>query len=260
MRVNLDSVVLGARVALVPYLKEHVEPYHAWMADPWLQEMTASEPLSLEAEYEMQRAWAEDGDKLTFIVLELARVEGAGQGGAGDEAAIASAVARARVSAMVGDVNLFFNDPDGDKGVCELEIMIADPAARRGGLGSEAALLMMRYAMERLAPPVWRFFCKIGDANEASISMFKRLGFVVCGHVAAFQETELEAVVGAKPVEAGRVAGAGDKEGQGEQVEQPPGGAAPLMAQFSVQAALEARGAGYRTVQPVVFAPLEVGA
>ena len=33
---------------------EHIPKYHEWMANPDLQEATASEPLTLEAEYEMQ--------------------------------------------------------------------------------------------------------------------------------------------------------------------------------------------------------------
>lgn len=63
MRINRDTVILGQRVALVPYRPEHVERYHEWMKDSYLQETTESEPLTLEEEYAMQRSWAEDEDK-----------------------------------------------------------------------------------------------------------------------------------------------------------------------------------------------------
>ena len=43
-----------------PYRRRHVARYHAWMQDPWLREMTASEPLSLDEEYAMQASWRDD--------------------------------------------------------------------------------------------------------------------------------------------------------------------------------------------------------
>ncbi|RKP16196.1 hypothetical protein ROZALSC1DRAFT_17884, partial [Rozella allomycis CSF55] len=66
-------------VILVPYEKRHVGKYHLWMKNPDLQELTCSEPLTLEEEYAMQKSWREDVDsnislklykELTFIVLD----------------------------------------------------------------------------------------------------------------------------------------------------------------------------------------------
>ncbi|XP_075118013.1 alpha/beta-tubulin-N-acetyltransferase 9 isoform X3 [Leptodactylus fuscus] len=63
MRVNEDTVLRGHKVLLVPYEPHHVPRYHEWMKSEELQKLTASEPLTLEQEYEMQRSWREDGDK-----------------------------------------------------------------------------------------------------------------------------------------------------------------------------------------------------
>ncbi len=54
MKANANLTITGDTVVLVPYRKEHVELYHTWMQDQHLQETTASEPLTLEQEYEMQ--------------------------------------------------------------------------------------------------------------------------------------------------------------------------------------------------------------
>ena len=53
-------VQIGRQLILVPYRKKYVARYHAWMQDSFLQEMTASESLSLEEEYEMQASWRDD--------------------------------------------------------------------------------------------------------------------------------------------------------------------------------------------------------
>lgn len=52
--------LVGERVILVPYMKEHVPKYHAWMQDPGILQATASEPLTLDQEYEMQLSWSQD--------------------------------------------------------------------------------------------------------------------------------------------------------------------------------------------------------
>merc|ERR1712086_888276 len=82
MRDNMSACISSERTVLYPYRPEHVEPYHEGMKDPWLQEMTASEPLSLEEEIEMQRTWREDADKCTFIVLDRERASEAAPCGA----------------------------------------------------------------------------------------------------------------------------------------------------------------------------------
>lgn len=46
---------------------------------------------------------------------------------------------------MAGDVNLFLNDPDGDLGVAEMEVMVAEAGSRGRGLGKEAVRMMMAY-------------------------------------------------------------------------------------------------------------------
>jgi len=53
---------IGKTVVLTPYKAIHVAKYHEWMTSPFLQEMTASEPLSIEEEYDMQTSWHVDAD------------------------------------------------------------------------------------------------------------------------------------------------------------------------------------------------------
>jgi hypothetical protein len=62
MKINQDTIIRGDIVTLVPYQTRHVPCYHAWMQSTALQELTASEPLSIEAEFEMQLKWVEDDD------------------------------------------------------------------------------------------------------------------------------------------------------------------------------------------------------
>uniref|UniRef100_A0A7S3VKR6 N-acetyltransferase domain-containing protein n=1 Tax=Dunaliella tertiolecta TaxID=3047 RepID=A0A7S3VKR6_DUNTE len=94
MLVNQDIVIQGDACILVPYLECHVPRYHSWMQSPELQEATASEPLSLEEEYAMQKSWKEDADKLTFIILDSSLSE-------------PSIKELDLVKPMAGDVNIF---------------------------------------------------------------------------------------------------------------------------------------------------------
>ncbi|KAG6969271.1 hypothetical protein JG688_00005377 [Phytophthora aleatoria] len=189
MKANEGVVITGQRVTLVPYEKEHVPKYHNWMKDPWLQEMTASEPLSIEEEFEMQKSWREDAEKCTFIVL--ASAEGDGKSGT-------SYIDENAIDRMAGDVNLFFNDYD-DPHACEMEVMIAEEKYRRKGFAEEAVKLMMAYATSTLN--VTRFICKIIETNDASIQLFEKLGYVKYNYVAAFNQVEMELITKDKHAE-----------------------------------------------------------
>jgi RimJ/RimL family protein N-acetyltransferase len=156
MKDNWNLCLIGASVVLVPYARKFVEKYHVWMTDPYLQEATASEPLSLDEEYAMQKSWRCDTKKCTFIILANE---------------VYSSDTSQELDSMVGDVNLFMNDYDNAFNA-EIEVMIADPRYRRRGLASDALKLMIYYGTNQLK--LTRFFAKIGENNLASISLFKR--------------------------------------------------------------------------------------
>ncbi|KAM4844009.1 alpha/beta-tubulin-N-acetyltransferase 9 isoform 2-T2 [Thomomys bottae] len=139
-----------------------------------LQRLTASEPLTLEQEYGMQRSWREDTDKCTFIVLDAEKWQT--QPGPTEE------------SCMTGDVNLFLTDLE-DPTLGEIEVMIAEPSSRGRGFGTEAALLMMSYGVTKLG--LTTFEAKIGQGNEPSIRMFQKLHFEQVSVSSVFQEVTL---------------------------------------------------------------------
>ncbi|KAF8718074.1 hypothetical protein HU200_025551 [Digitaria exilis] len=170
--------VLGERAVLVPYLREHVPRYHEWMQDPALLEATASEPLSLAQEFDVHRSWTLDPLKHTFIVLEKELIEGEFTPG------------NPHTEAMVGDVNIYMNDPD-DMQLAEIEIMIAEHRSRGRGIGQEAILLMMTFAVEKYG--IHTFRAKISESNTASLKLFRKLGFKDASYSLVFKEVTLEA-------------------------------------------------------------------
>ncbi|GAA6214490.1 N-acetyltransferase 9 isoform X2 [Lates japonicus] len=177
MKINENTLLEGHRVVLVPYNADHVPRYHAWMKSPELQQLTASEPLTLEQEYDMQRSWREDNDKCTFIILDKQRwadpsVE--------------------EEQCMVGDVNIFLTDST-DPSLAELEIMIAEPSYRGRGIGKEVTHMMMSYGVTKLG--IKKFQAKIGLDNEVSICMFKKLHFQEVSVCKVFKEVTLELTV-----------------------------------------------------------------
>uniref|UniRef100_A0A2K6UVN8 Alpha/beta-tubulin-N-acetyltransferase 9 n=1 Tax=Saimiri boliviensis boliviensis TaxID=39432 RepID=A0A2K6UVN8_SAIBB len=162
MRLNQNTLLLGKKVVLVPYTSKHVPRYHEWMKSEELQRLTASEPLSLEQEYAMQRSWREDADKCTFIVLDAEKWQA--QPGATEE------------SCMVGDVNLFLTNLE-DPTLGEIEVMIA-------GLFHLALPGVTRLDLTK-------FEAKIGQGNEPSIRMFQKLHFEQVAVSSVFQEVTL---------------------------------------------------------------------
>lgn len=177
MKINENTLLEGHKVVLVPYNTQHVPRYHEWMKSPELQLLTASEPLTLEEEYNMQKSWREDDDKCTFIILDKQRWMDS---------------SLEEEQCMVGDVNIFLTDPT-DPSLGELEIMIAEPSYRGKGIGKEVTLMMMSYGLTKLG--IGKFQAKIGLDNQISIAMFKKLLFEEVSVCNVFKEVTLELTV-----------------------------------------------------------------
>ncbi|EEZ99544.1 N-acetyltransferase 9-like protein [Tribolium castaneum] len=176
MLINKNTQIIGCRTILVPYKAEHVSKYHSWMQSEELQKLTASEPLTLEEEYDMQKSWMMDEDKCTFIILDKEKYNSCGN----------------EIESMIGDTNLFFANAD-DRICAEAEIMIAEQWARGRKCGSEAMLLMFLYGIETLG--VKEFVVKISDDNDVSIHMFKSCGFIETGRSEIFKEITFSKIV-----------------------------------------------------------------
>jgi len=177
MKLNEKTVIYGTRVILVPYEKEHVEKYHAWMQSKEILDTTASEPLTLENEFKMQESWREDEDKLTFIILSAAQIEDG----------------HTELESMIGDVNLFLNDPEDD--CCgEVEVMIAEERARLKGAATESLKLLMGYCYDQMH--VSKFVAKIGKHNLKSYSLFKnKLKFKYESESEIFEEFTMQLII-----------------------------------------------------------------
>ncbi|KAJ2499528.1 hypothetical protein GGH96_003449 [Coemansia sp. RSA 1972] len=170
-------VAIGKQVILVPYEKEHVRKYHKWMKSPYLQEMTGSESLSLDEEYEMQQSWRTDKDKCTFIVLSK------------DPNTEVKNSDLHETSRMIGDVNFYLNNTDNPH-EAELGVMIAEEQYAGKGAATEVLHLMMQYAVNDIG--VNEFVVRIKDTNDASIHIFmNKLGFKETERAYAFQEVTL---------------------------------------------------------------------
>ena len=186
------------------------------MQDADLQAATASEPLSMTEEYDMQRSWRTDNDKLTFIVCQSREPESATQtvqGGQDD-----------RPERMIGDINLFLFEPEDDDDedgeqapnstkqsnalVGEIELMIARKDLHRLGYGRAALLSFTTYVLDtwaqiaaeysssnsegQVARSLQYLRVKINQSNARSIALFQSIGFVqTAAEANYFGEVEL---------------------------------------------------------------------
>lgn len=97
---------------MIPYTAEHVEEYNKWLLCPIIQELTETEPCSLEEEFSFQREWEQDNQKTSngmnfvvyYIFIELIKLIRLKEDGR-----------------VIGDVNLFFQED----GSVEINLMIA---------------------------------------------------------------------------------------------------------------------------------------
>jgi RimJ/RimL family protein N-acetyltransferase len=178
MRENYEISIHGKKVILVPYRKKFVLKYHEWMKSSYLLEMTGSEPLSLEEEYEMQQSWRDDEKKCTFIILakdpEINEEPNSDKEEGKEKSAEKETIDDDdEISHMIGDVNLFLSEDYEDGSLqAEIDIMIAEEAYRRSGRGKEAVLLMMWYGSHYLQ--IKKFFSKIKQENTSSIKLFEK--------------------------------------------------------------------------------------
>ncbi|KAL9942168.1 hypothetical protein ACHAQF_004451 [Verticillium nonalfalfae] len=213
MRLNEKTAIATPQVTLVPYEARHVAKYHRWMSDPLqdIQAATASDPLSLEEEYENQASWRTADDKLTFIICRPVAA-----GAASTEITAGTAD---HEDAMVGDVNFFLyphDDEDDDEGkdegaaeppdfVGEIDVMVAEKGDRGRGVGFGAVTALMEYVLRHVdgilrehgprsgarVPRLRGLMAKIQAGNDKSIALFKRVGFTQKGGVNYFGEMEM---------------------------------------------------------------------
>ncbi|GAA5857177.1 hypothetical protein JCM8547_009355 [Rhodosporidiobolus lusitaniae] len=207
MRLNAATTLVNDRLVLRPYRRWHVPQYNQWMQSEELREATASEPLSLEEEYEMQQSWCLDDDKLTFIVHLR---DPSATSPSAHPAAFLAAHNDSRT--MIGDVNLFLHDaspppspsspsssqtppppPAPAPRRAEMEIMFPPSSLfpPRSGLALLTLQLFLSYSSRTLNLPPSAYFARVGFDNVPSLGLFKKLGFEEGKRVEVFREVEM---------------------------------------------------------------------
>ncbi|XP_075241265.1 N-acetyltransferase 9-like protein [Convolutriloba macropyga] len=213
MLLNEKVIVTGEipRCWLVPYNLNHVEKYHSWMNNSELLELTASEPLTLDEEFSMQKSWRDDDDKLTFLVIDPdALCELFSRAACCcDTPSVIYLLCREKFelklqsriennhnccnwckeesNCLIGDINLFI---DWQELTGEINMMIAEECYRRRGYGKVVLQAFVYYIKQNLK--LAKLLARIGDTNYASISFFMMLGFSEHSRSSVFQEITYE--------------------------------------------------------------------
>ncbi|KAH8422006.1 putative METHIONYL-TRNA SYNTHETASE [Colletotrichum scovillei] len=185
-----------------------------------IQEATASEPLTLEEEYENQQSWRTSHDKLTFIICQPLD--------SSSTTVTTKTVQAGEVDAserMIGDINFFIYPYDDDEDeedqaaaaneglyVGEVDVMVASKEHRGKGIGHAAVTTLLTYVHRNKAQILEEYvqgeeggkemttkkaaqlkglMVKIKQGNAASIALFRRLGFLQKGEVNYFGEIQM---------------------------------------------------------------------
>lgn len=185
------------------------------MVEQAIQEATASEPLTLEEEYENQQSWRMSHDKLTFIICEPWSGEQQS-----DDARVIAAKIDDSLDKMKGDVNFFLYLDDDDDGNGaeqregshirlrgEIDVMIAGQQHRGKGTGEAAVRTILAYIRKNLTGILQEYaqgenldkdkiqlvglMAKIKEDNTGSRGLFKKLGFRQEGEANYFGEVKM---------------------------------------------------------------------
>lgn len=151
------------------------------MEDEELQKATASDRLTLEEEYAMQKSWREDADKLTFIVCTAPA----------DTASLSKTNIQLKAGqqdspdAMIGDINLFLyvNEEDDEEEdlskpqsvLGEIEIMIARDTHQGKGLGRTVLQTFIWYILSSANEIVKEYHSSHGHGKPSSELRFLRV-------------------------------------------------------------------------------------
>ena len=177
MKVNQFTSLRLDHTQLIPYKEEHVEQYHKWMLDEEIRKLTKSELLTIKEEYEMQKSWQEDKDKLTFIICNAAN----------DKLILIGDVNIFTVPAFEVD-NLVDNHYLNTGKYGEIEIMIAEKQYRGQNHGYNAIKMILFYANQ---VGFDQFIVRIAVDNTQSLNFFKRIGFTKLYSNSVFNEQVL---------------------------------------------------------------------